>query len=272
MVKLGLGATLGLGTLAAIGITLFIFRDKISEFFSNISGGVEGAQEIGETVGILNENLQGNLTGIQDILSGKIFENFEFPTIPNPFENFEFPTIPNPFELGEGFTGLTDFLKLGIEAREESTDFTSTPQNEARADRGIDPLPNFPVSINDLVNRFSNPKQPIENFNVQTDIEGNTFQGGGVSFQGGTVTETPVRFLSLGQIIDRFDVSASKAASLRAEAIGFSPQEQAFLNQGSEISPLGDFASTPQVSDQSFQGLTPQEIALRLTGGRISNF
>jgi len=85
------------------------------------------------------------------------------------------------------------------------------------------------------------------------------------------VTEIPLERLSLSQIIERLGVTASRAASLRAEAIGFTPEEQAFLNQGQEISPLGDFSSTPQTSG-GFEGLTPEEIALRLTGGPISNF
>jgi len=96
--------------------------------------------------------------------------------------------------------------------------------------------------------------------------------GGGPSFIGGSVSEIPLERLSLGQIIERLGVTASQAASLRAEAIGFTPEEQSFLNLGQEISPLGDFASTPQTSDPQFEGLTPEEIVLRLTGGIISNF
>jgi len=105
---------------------------------------------------------------------------------------------------------------------------------------------------------------------VQTQIPDQQFFGGGPSFIGGTIFETPIERLSLGQITEQQDISASLAASLRAEAIGFTEAEQQFLNVGQEISPLGDLG--PQTSNLAFGGLSPEEIALRLTGGNISNF
>jgi len=57
----------GIVIIAALAITLFIFRDKISEAFANFDP-------------------FKNLTNP--------FENFE---ITNPFEDFEFPTFENPF-------------------------------------------------------------------------------------------------------------------------------------------------------------------------------
>jgi len=80
--------------LAALGIGLFIFKDKISGFFSDITGGVKGAAEIGETVSVLNENLLGNLKGIQDILSGDIFKDFKLPEF--KFPEFKFPEFKLP--------------------------------------------------------------------------------------------------------------------------------------------------------------------------------
>jgi len=44
------------------------------------------------------------------------------------------------------------------------------------------------------------------------------FVGAGISFEGGTIFETPTEFLSLSQIIDKFNVSASKAADILARA------------------------------------------------------
>jgi len=85
--------------LAALGIGLFIFRDRISGFFSDITGGIKGAKEIGETVSVLNENLLGNLKGIQDILSGDIFKDFKFPEFTLPefkFPEFKFPEFTLP--------------------------------------------------------------------------------------------------------------------------------------------------------------------------------
>ena len=49
--------------LAALGIGLFVFRDKISGFFSDITGGAQ-------TLSTLGGNLTSNLPGIQDITSG----------------------------------------------------------------------------------------------------------------------------------------------------------------------------------------------------------
>jgi len=76
--------------IAALGIVAFIFRDKISDFLSNITGGAE-------TANILGENLLSNLQGTQDLLNNitSFFTNFEFPT-------FEFPTFEFPNLFGNG--------------------------------------------------------------------------------------------------------------------------------------------------------------------------
>ncbi len=256
MVKLGLGTKLGIGTLAALGIGLFIFRDKISEFFSGITGGAETVSNLGEVGQGLSENLLGNFTGLQDIFKGVTdsvtdfkFPTFEFPTI--EFPTFEFPT----FDLG-GSSG----------------DITETPAAVGRAsDRG-----RISDIIPDVMKIFT-----TENLNVQTGLDtGQQFQGGGLSFIGGTVRETPITGQStLGFIIDKLGVSASKAASIRAGLLGFTPEEENFLMPKSVVfdqfgGGLAGFqgGTPPAVSDQSFAGLTPQEIALRLTGGNISNF
>lgn len=112
--------------------------------------------------------------------------------------------------------------------------------------------------------------QQQENLIVQSQIPGQQFMGGGPSFQGGTIFSTPIEFLSLSQIIEMgLAESASGAANLRAIAQGFTEEEQQFLNQ----QPLMDIQ--PQIfgnAPRQFQGLTPEEIALQLTGGVISNF
>lgn len=106
---------------------------------------------------------------------------------------------------------------------------------------------------------------------VQSEINGQQFFGGGSGFVGGTVFETPITGeSSLGFIIDKLGVSASRAASIRAEARGFSPEEEAFLNQPGTIGGMEN-----QVFNNSsggFSGMTPEQIARQLTGGVISNF
>jgi len=124
MVKLGLGATLGLSGLAVIAVLAFVFRDKISNFFSNISGGVEGAQEIGETVGLLNRNFQSNLTATplpEDPLFGT--EGF-FTKIGKSISEFKFPS----FDFFPSASALPTEPQI-----ETDLDFTSTGMAGARA-------------------------------------------------------------------------------------------------------------------------------------------
>jgi len=114
------------------------------------------------------------------------------------------------------------------------------------------------------------PSPPIDfGVTIAPGLVGETegFLGGGPSFIGGTIFETPD---TLSSIIDRLKVTASQAANILAIQEGFTPEEQSFLGQGQELSPLGDIG--PQVSDSTFQGLTPEQIFARLVGGNISNF
>lgn len=107
-------------------------------------------------------------------------------------------------------------------------------------------------------------------------------KGGGVSFEGGFITETPIEFLSLSQIIDRFGgrISATQAANLLAAAKDDFGDFDFGTNTGSGIGSITidpEFntilpSDTLNVSDPQFEGLTAEEIALRLTGGNISNF
>jgi len=113
--------------LAALGIGLFIFRDKISGFFSDITGGAAGTASIAETGGILAKNLTSNLTltplpedpifGEQGIFAklSESISNFKLPS-------FEFPSFPTASAEPEGTGG----------------DFTDTGMAEARARQNIE--------------------------------------------------------------------------------------------------------------------------------------
>lgn len=227
--------------LAALGIALFVFRDKISGFFSDITGGAQGTAQIAETGGILARNLQSNLTATplpEDPLFGEkgVFTSV-LPEAAGATGDF----------FGGIFSGITDFFGSILNPLPEAGGEVAIP---------VAPIPTPDLSI------------PVAPSIAPTVIA--PFQGGGPSFEGGQIFETPVENLSLSQIIDRFMVTASQAADIRAQAIGFTPEETTFLNQGQEISSLGDLG--PQTSDPQFQGQTPEEIFRQLVGGVISNF
>jgi len=239
--------------LAALGIGLFIFRDRISGFFSDITGGIKGAGEIGETVSVLNENLLGNLKGIQDIASGDIFKDLKLPSF-----DFSFLFPKKPLTEAEQF----DFSGLVGGVSPEPTGVTPDPFRDAE------------IFAKDFPETFVPIAPEPESVTVTPSLLDKVivpFTGGGVSFEGGTIFETPIENLSLSQIIDKFMVTASQAANIKAQAIGFTPEEQAFLSQGQEISPLGDISSMPAVTE-GFEGLTPEQIFAQLVGGNISNF
>jgi len=104
------------------------------------------------------------------------------------------------------------------------------------------------------------------------------FTGGGPSFIGGSIFETPLQNLSLSQIIDKFNVTASQAANIKAISGNDFPADFDFgTNTGSGIgSIIGSIPALEglggNVSDSSFAGLSLEEIANKLTGGNIQNF
>jgi len=119
--------------------------------------------------------------------------------------------------------------------------------------------------------------QQVQNF---LDLPGQNFQGGGVGFIGGQITETPIANLSLSQIIDRFQVSASQAANILGIARNDFGNFDFGVNTGSGIGSvfqdpsLSNLLGTnlSNVSNNQFQGLSNTQIALQLTGGNIQNF
>jgi len=237
--------------LAALGIGLFIFRDKISGFFSDITGGAQGTAQVAKTAGILAENFESFLT-LTPLPDDPIFgESGFFAGIGDFFKDFKLPTFELP--------SLPSFPSFPEAIPEEGdTSFIGPVQPDK-------PFMLPPTSL-PIVQDFGVTVAPT----LLDDII-QPFTGGGISFEGGTIFETPIENLSLSQIIDKFMVTASQAADIKAQAIGFTPEEQIFLGQGQEISPLGDIASMPAVTE-GFQGLTPEQIFLQLVGGNISNF
>lgn len=245
---------IGLGILA---VTLFIFRDRIANF---VSGGITGA---GQAIG-------GVGAGI-----GEFFGGLELPKLPEitlpslPFEvpqpilpEIELPPVSAgiPFidPLGQGLGGffgiITDIISNIFEP------IIPKAQPEVVGMEGLPIVPEIPIA----------PPIAVAPSIAEQVIA--PFTGGGISFEGGFIFETPIQNLSLSQIIDRFMVTASQAANIRAIAEGFTPEEQAFLSQGPVD--VGEFiAGGPAaVSDPAFVGLTPQQIIDRILGGPITRF
>jgi len=260
-----LSSPFGLGSLGvvALGITLFIFRDRISDFFQ------KGISDLGQGIGNINIDLP----------------EINFPEI--NFPEITFPEIKFP-DFGQIFGGNGD--DKSILAGEQDVPigggFTADipPDTTIDPDTGIvtsdtPPILNIPPDIEKelketIQERNLRAREAASGVNqVQTELETDQqFFGFGQGFEGGVIRATPIENLSLSQIIDRFMVTASQAADIRAQAIGFTPEEESFLNQG-QID-VGGFVGggAPAVSDPMFEGLTPTEIVRRLTGGIITNF
>jgi len=246
---------------------LFIFRSNISEAF-----------------GSLGENF------------GKI----EFPDITLPEINL--PSLDFDISLGDPlgaagaalggageaaggfFEGLTEQFDSFIKGLTPSVPLTEADQFDfSDLEGGVSPMPtgepappfsDAAIFAKDFPEEFIPIQTTPESVTVAPSLLDDVmapFTGGGVSFEGGTIFETPLENLSLNQIIEKLGVTASQAANLQGIAEGFTPEQEAFLTQGQEISPLGDVSSMPAVSE-GFEGLTPEEIFSQLVGGNISNF
>lgn len=105
-----------------------------------------------------------------------------------------------------------------------------------------------------------------------------SFNQVGGQFVGGAIYETPIANLSLSQIIDKFGVSASQAADIRARSRNDFGDFDFGSNTGSGIGSvfqnqnLNSQLPAGNVSDQRFAGKSAQEIANLLTGGNINNW
>jgi len=234
----GIANNPGIIAIAAIAITLFIFRDRISEFFAGL----------------------------------KFPEFPEFPTIEFPeFPTIEFPEFPPPPD----FSGFFDFLSgifgngngngipgdLPLPPDVEDTGLL-TPEQRAACNCGtniiqdimgdvsetcISPCPETsppqdcfftPAGVlicpedfalpggppGPITNGFIGPPEPEPDFDEPEppfeppiDLPAG-FEGGGPSFEGGTIFETDICNKSIGQIAIENGISASAAADMKAQA------------------------------------------------------
>jgi len=228
----------GIIAIAAIGITLFIFKDRISEFFAGLK-----------------------FPEFPDITFP------EFPAFPE-FPDITFPEFPDFGSFFDNFfNGNGEEPPFTEEPTEEPTELPGGP--------GIGPVefppgcfvnslgqldcptpPTFdvckenpelcePESIPEPGDDdFIGPVQPDEPFSLDNFFQDTPpiqppfmppvdlppgFSGGGPSFEGGTIFETNDCFLSLNQLIEKYGVSASQAADIKAQACtaepGFQPTD-----------------------------------------------
>jgi len=275
----GLGL-LGVGLLVA---GLFIFRDKISQFFKDTIGSFE-------LPSLPDFNFPDiTFPSLPDIKFPDItFPTFEFPTF--EFPTIEFPTFEFPsFDFGtEGIDGgflqtLQDQFNQFIKDSQTNLDnLLNINQGLTQDDQfdfsglvgGVSPTPSgepavpfndaalfaqdFPEPFipNEIPTPFTPPPVIISEFPDQE------FTGGGVSFIGGSVTETPVCQLSLSQIIDKFGVSASQAANMKAIACDDFGDFDFGTNTGSGI--FGTPTTQPSTS-----GLSAREISRLISQGLL---
>jgi len=166
----------------------------------------------------------------------------------------------------------------------------------SQAQAEISALPFGDISaLNDLVARFEQffgqpepeplvqpveqPVTPVQPVEVGLPSGFEFFQTEGSSgFVGGSINQTPIANLSLSQIIDMFNVTASQAANILAIAQDNFGDFDFGTNTGTGIGSvfqdlgLSSILPSGNVSQSEFEGLSATEIANLLTGGNIQNF
>jgi len=101
---------------------------------------------------------------------------------------------------------------------------------------------------------------------------------GGTGFVGGSINPVPIANLSLSQIIDMFNVTASQAANIQGIAQDNFGSFDFGTNTGGGIGSIIPTISSliggsdVNVSSSQFEGLSASQIANILTGGNIQNF
>jgi len=222
------------------------------------------------------DNLTNPLAGVGDALGGISLPSL--PSIGNPIED-----IGNAIRVATG-TGAT----IGeITDRPVPTELIPTEAERISGNQSIleglfGPDPNnapglFQPTFGRGFTGLEEDRPPVQPTLPLSEPSFQQAPGG--SFIGGAIFDTPIENLSLSQIIDKFNVTASQAANIQAQAQNNFPIDFDFgTNTGSGIggvSPIPDINTQlpgGNVSNSEFAGLSPTEIAQRLTGGIISNF
>jgi len=301
----GLGA-LGLGALL---IGVFIFRDRISEFFNRLPSQIAGG------LGDININLPSielpditfpdlpalpelpdfasifqNFFNQQQDISGETFEQNgatgmfgEDTTIDTGTGIIEGETPPTvDLDVGTGLDPLGEisFNQLRSRVFDTLTNLGLTPAEAFGRLRGITFQEGGFRALDDLLQSFNTPFTPPDQPDQALGFDDTVlnligtsqeFLGGGVGFQGGVINPTPITTLT--QVLDLFpNLTASQAADFLGEFSGILP-EAALLQGGDVINISGD-PNQPQTFNQSSLGIsgTPEELFKLLFPTIISNF
>jgi len=203
--------------------------------------------------------------------------------VQDAFGNVNQQCKPCTQAVGPGFQGPPQPLGTPIPDRDIQDDIEGlTPaQSFGFIEKGIIPtgfevvggvLQKIMQAITPAIQPIVQPS-PVQSFLIDEPTQ--EFGGGGPSFIGGSIFETPIANLSLSQIIDMFNVTASQASNILAIAQDdfgdFDFGTNTGLGIGSVIPGLPGIQES-NVSDPQFQGLTPEQIFLNLVGGNIQNF
>jgi len=271
--------------LGALTVALLFFQNDIRKAFASLGGSLG--------------NIEVNLPEIK-LPEIKFPEFPTFPEIKFPefkFPEFKFPEIKLPSIFGNGLEqDLTMVEDTGLLSQKETLacecgstivqDSFGNVNNVCKvcavkdtALPSLDPALNVPDTSGEpfggLFNflgltptTFQTPAQEfVSNLPSGFDV----FQTEGSSFVGAQINPTPIQNLSLSQIIDMFDVTASQAANIKAIAEDDFGDFDFGTNIGGVI-PAQFGGSDVNVSSSQFQGLSASEIVNILTGGNIQNF
>jgi len=251
----------GLLGLAALGIGLFIFRDKISDFVSGISGGAKAVKTTSDISNTLLDNLLGNLTGTQKSLDN----------LTDTFGNFQ-SSVGGQFDsINNQFLGLGDFFNNLFKKKDEFDIDQSSKDAQANELNKSDDLTQVFRPLDFI------PERTSVSFGTEIIVPASDELGfgGGPSFIGGTTTFGDNLIDTLSEVLAIFpNLTASQARDTLEENQGLTGSQFRLINPDViNISNADEGGDTgPVTSDPNFTGLTPEQIAQILTGGNISNF
>ena len=213
--------------------------------------------------------------------------DISLPNITLPEINFPAFNFPNPFQSSDPAESIRvgneddPFFNTEGETAIPATGFNTAISQDAEGNVVTtfeDP------ATGDIFIPAGEPMGALEEVVRRDTIDNNNFgqvdfgQAEGGFFTGGQINETPIGNLSLSQIVDRFNVSASQAANIQAEAQNNFGNFDFGSNTGSG---LGSVSTRPDINSQldignvsnpEFEGLTATQIIENILGGNINNF